>query len=306
MKLSILLPLLAQGQKEWTCKDLLPDNGCAKLPSNMCKNFYHANYQCPDTCGKCAGDPLRPINTVSVCYRDSPCNELGTEGGNADGCSQVELYPFFKCKCKPLWDGYRCQWFNCPCQNGGECRPCINNRKNCIDEKRKCSCPAGYTGRYCETKKRPSGPDKTPSPPTQPPTQPPTRPPTQPSTTTTIPRTTPVRTSTTFKPVTVPTQPPTKPPTQPPTQPPVTTPVFGQWSEWTQCNTQQEQYRQRFCTDGSTIRHPKCCYGMIKSCSKYNKLPDDARKPEQATRACTISAFWSEWSSWSKVHQTFV
>ena len=185
MKLSILLPLLAQGQKEWSCKDLLPDNGCAKLPSNMCKNFYHANYQCPDTCGKCAGDPLRPINTVSVCYRDSPCNELGTEGGNADGCSQVELYPFFKCKCKPLWDGYRCQWFNCPCQNGGECRPCINNRKNCIDEKRKCSCPAGYTGRYCETKKRPSGPDKTPSPPTQPPTQPPTRPPTQPSTTTT-------------------------------------------------------------------------------------------------------------------------
>ena len=305
MKLKLLLPLLVSGQKQWTCKDLLPDNGCASLPSDMCKNFYHANYQCPDTCGKCKGDPLRPINTVSVCYRDSPCNEIGTLGGNKDGCSQVELYPFFKCQCKPLWDGYRCQWFNCPCQNGGECRPCINNRKNCIDDKRKCSCPAGYTGRYCETKKK----DKTPNPTPKPPKTTTTKRTTTPTTTaapTTPQRTTPVRTTTAKTTTTTTIQLTTTPETtfSPviPTQPPISNPVFGQWSEWSACNTQQEQYRQRFCTDGSTIRHPKCCYGMVKACSKYNKLPDKARKPESATRACTISAFWSEWSAWSKVN----
>ena len=69
-------------QKKWVCKDTLLDNGCAKFDSSFCENFYHANYQCPKTCGKCEGDPLRPINTVGVCYRDSPCNEKGTDGGN--------------------------------------------------------------------------------------------------------------------------------------------------------------------------------------------------------------------------------
>ena len=33
----------------------------------MCENFYHANYQCPGTCGKCAeGDPLRLWNQDSL------------------------------------------------------------------------------------------------------------------------------------------------------------------------------------------------------------------------------------------------
>ena len=265
--------------------------------------FIHSKtYQkCPDTCGKCAGDPMRPINTVSVCYRDSPCNEIGTVGGNKGGCSQVELYPYFKCQCKPLWDGYRCQWFNCPCQNGGECRPCIDQRKNCIDDKRKCSCPAGYTGRYCETKKKQNKPTKKPKPET-----------TARTTRTTTPSTTRSTTRST-------TQSTTKSTTQSTTQstteatttsqmttfspyiPPVMKPVFGQWSEWSECNLQQEQYRQRFCTDGSTIRHPKCCYGNVSACKRYDTLPDDARKPESATRTCTISAFWSEWGQWSKV-----
>ena len=49
--------------EKFTCIDTLPDGGCGKRVE-MCANFYHANYQCPETCGKCGGDPLRPINTV--------------------------------------------------------------------------------------------------------------------------------------------------------------------------------------------------------------------------------------------------
>ena len=45
MKISILLPFLAQAQDKWTCKDLLPDNGCAKVDSKLCNNSYWANYQ---------------------------------------------------------------------------------------------------------------------------------------------------------------------------------------------------------------------------------------------------------------------
>jgi len=72
----------AQGVKNWVCKDTLPDNGCAKVSfelvrgliflkifqfdAKFCDHFYHANYQCPKTCGKCEGDPLRPINTVRL------------------------------------------------------------------------------------------------------------------------------------------------------------------------------------------------------------------------------------------------
>ena len=28
---------------------------------------------------------------VGVCYRDSPCNEQGTDGGNKNGCSLTEV-----------------------------------------------------------------------------------------------------------------------------------------------------------------------------------------------------------------------
>jgi hypothetical protein len=53
-----------RAQEDFVCKDLLPDDGCGKL-LDMCTNFYHANYQCAETCGKCTEDPLRPINTVN-------------------------------------------------------------------------------------------------------------------------------------------------------------------------------------------------------------------------------------------------
>lgn len=39
---------------------------------------------------------LKPQSTRGVCYRDSPCNEVGTVGGNKGGCSSLEMYPYFK------------------------------------------------------------------------------------------------------------------------------------------------------------------------------------------------------------------
>ena len=58
------------------------------------------------------------------CYRDSPCNEKGTAGGNAEGCSVIETAPFFKCKCKNYFSGRNCGTYNCPCENGGQCAEC--------------------------------------------------------------------------------------------------------------------------------------------------------------------------------------
>ena len=295
MKLNILLVGVALGQTKpgWECKDLLPDNGCANLDPNICNNFYHANYQCPQTCGKCDTGILEPVTSLGVCKRDSPCNEQGTAGGNDGGCSSTELYPFFKCKCRPFWDGYRCQWFNCPCRNGGKCRPCL--KPNCLDgNQRKCSCPPGWKGRLCEIpKKNWSKPTSTTISAPKP-----TRPPSTPKPT---------------KPTKAPKPPKTPKPSKTP-RPTITLPTssppdfnfgktkFGKWSSWTQCNDQQERYRQRYCTDGYSIRHPKCCYGLIKACKKYDKYPADseARKPELAVETCQISAFWGEWSGWSR------
>jgi hypothetical protein len=84
-----------------------------------------------------------------VCFRDSPCTEKGTDGGNKIGCTLTPLYPFFQCKCKPFYDGFRCQWYNCPCQNGGTCIECNENacRDNPI-----CTCKNGWEGPNCEGK----------------------------------------------------------------------------------------------------------------------------------------------------------
>ena len=119
-----------------------------------------------------------------------------------------QLYPFFKCKCKPLWDGYRCQWFNCPCQNGGKCRPCL--RGKCVDQP-KCSCPNGFKGPMCQTPV-----------------------PTKRPTTTSMPRTTTARTTTPR--VTTPrtTTPKQTRPTRPPR--PNLPAQWGPWSAWTECN----------------------------------------------------------------------
>ena len=56
MKISILLPFLAQAQDKWTCKDLLPDNGCAKVDSKLCNNSYWANYQEKFEISECNGN----------------------------------------------------------------------------------------------------------------------------------------------------------------------------------------------------------------------------------------------------------
>lgn len=82
-----------------------------------------------------------------MCYRDSPCNEVGTQGGNDNGCALMELYPFYKCQCKEYWDGYRCQYYNCPCKNGGKCAKCL------VPECKSspvCICQPNWKGDLCE------------------------------------------------------------------------------------------------------------------------------------------------------------
>ena len=115
---------------------------CDKF-KNLCNLTLH-QYNCQETCGLCGGDPLRPINTVGICYRDSPCNEGGTDGGNANGCILTEEYPFFKCKCKENYDGWRCQWYNCPCQNGGNCLECQEINGVACRDNPICTCRKGF------------------------------------------------------------------------------------------------------------------------------------------------------------------
>ena len=85
--------------------------------------------QCRQTCGDCPNG----ANYSDRCYRDSPCNEKGTAGGNAEGCSSIDRAPFFKCKCKKYFSGTNCATFNCPCKNGGQCAQCY------ADDVRLCS-----------------------------------------------------------------------------------------------------------------------------------------------------------------------
>ncbi|CAG5113098.1 Oidioi.mRNA.OKI2018_I69.chr2.g7241.t1.cds [Oikopleura dioica] len=136
--------------KEYVCKDKLPPGECEKF-KDLCKLTLHS-YNCQKTCGLCEGDPLRPINTVGICYRDSPCNEDGTDGGNADGCILTEEYPFFRCKCKQYYDGWRCQWYNCPCQNGGNCLECQEINGVACRDNPVCTCQKGFKGKFCEIK----------------------------------------------------------------------------------------------------------------------------------------------------------
>ena len=47
-----ILYLLFSGTHSQSCSDTLEDGKCETL-KYMCVHFYYANYQCPQTCGKC-------------------------------------------------------------------------------------------------------------------------------------------------------------------------------------------------------------------------------------------------------------
>ncbi|CBY38507.1 unnamed protein product [Oikopleura dioica] len=203
---------------------------CDKF-NNLCNLTLH-QYNCQETCGLCGGDPLRPINTVGICYRDSPCNEGGTDGGNADGCILTEEYPFFKCKCKEYYDGWRCQWYNCPCQNGGNCLECQEVNGVACRDNPICTCQKGFKGKMCETEIEG------------------------------------------YYPI-----------------------AFSDWSEWTITNCEgndgKSSTRKRWCTDGSTVKNPKCCQGRESFCKKPENVPD------VETKICPVTPYWSKWSEWS-------
>ncbi|CBY08496.1 unnamed protein product [Oikopleura dioica] len=95
------------------------------------------------------------------CYRDSPCNEKGTEGGNAEGCSVTDIAPFFKCKCKKFFSGTNCGTYNCPCENGGQCAECYADDVRSIffsyflkrlkcQTTPTCICKDPFQGNFCE------------------------------------------------------------------------------------------------------------------------------------------------------------
>ena len=48
----------------------------------------------------------------------------------------------------------------------------------------------------------------------------------------------------------------------------------------------------RFCSDGSTIKDPKCCYGQLDFCLEPAKVADTE------TEFCKITAYWSNWGPW--------
>ena len=51
--------------------------------------------------------------------------------------------------------------------------------------------------------------------------------------------------------------------------------------------------RKRWCTDGSTIKNPKCCQGRESFCKKPENVPD------VETKICPVMPYWSKWSEWS-------
>ena len=73
--------------------------------------------------------------------------------------------------------------------------------------------------------------------------------------------------------------------------------AFGEWSEWTlaSCtgkNAGGKRSRKRWCSDGSTIKDPACCYGKMEVCDKPIK------SAETQTEYCTIKAYWGTWGPW--------
>ena len=52
-----ILYLLFSGTHSQSCSDTLEDGKCETL-KYMCVHFYYANYQCPQTCGKCGDKGL--------------------------------------------------------------------------------------------------------------------------------------------------------------------------------------------------------------------------------------------------------
>lgn len=73
--------------------------------------------------------------------------------------------------------------------------------------------------------------------------------------------------------------------------------IFGEWSAWNfeSCsgNEGNIRARKRWCSDGSTIKDPKCCYGELDYCQQPNKVP------EIESTICQIMAYWGKWGKWS-------
>uniref|UniRef100_A0A3Q3WTC6 trypsin n=1 Tax=Mola mola TaxID=94237 RepID=A0A3Q3WTC6_MOLML len=67
--------------------------------------------------------------------------------GYGDCVINLSKHPFYKCKCRPPFQGPNCKSSSpCvpnPCQNGGSC---VKGNKRFH-----CRCPDGYTGKFCQT-----------------------------------------------------------------------------------------------------------------------------------------------------------
>ena len=72
--------------------------------------------------------------------------------------------------------------------------------------------------------------------------------------------------------------------------------IFGEWSNWNfeSCvgNEGKQRMRKRWCSDGSTIKNPKCCYGKLDFCQTPDKVADIE------TQICEIQAYWGKWGPW--------
>ncbi|CAG5100424.1 Oidioi.mRNA.OKI2018_I69.XSR.g16993.t1.cds [Oikopleura dioica] len=142
MRLFNSILLAAAFAQEESCFDKI-DNCQSLKEQGRCSVLNIKTVQCRRTCGDCPNG----ADYSDRCYRDSPCNEKGTVGGNAEGCSSIDRAPFFKCKCKKYFSGTNCATFNCPCKNGGQCAQCYADECQTTPS---CICKDPFQGKFCE------------------------------------------------------------------------------------------------------------------------------------------------------------